>query len=149
MEREYNKEIVELVAKPIKSDLNCLISISGHKLLRADIVIFKVVLRKWFDRFHTSQISRRLSLVSDRSAFASIQWATATPRVSNFFDSQAGFHQVSNRILSPNPSVNVPRQINSGINQFVKLHVSRNFSTKLGSLIRCVTAASIMPQKGC
>ena len=147
MECEYDKEILELVAKPIKSDLNRLISISSHKLLRADIVIFKVVLRKWFDRFHTSQISRRLSLVSDRSAFGSIQWAT--PRVSNFFDSQTGFHQVSNRILSPNPSVNVPRQINSGINQFVKLHVSRNFSTKLGSLIRCVTAASIMPQKGC
>lgn len=64
MEREYDKEILELVSKPIKSDLNCLISISGHKLLRADIVIFKVVLRKWFNRFHTSQISRRLSLVS-------------------------------------------------------------------------------------
>lgn len=64
MEREFDQEILELICKPIKNDLNCLISISGHKLLRADIVMFKVVLRKWFNRFHTSQISRRFSVVS-------------------------------------------------------------------------------------
>lgn len=63
MEREYDKEIIELVSKPIKNELNCLISVSGHKLLKADIVIFKVIIRKWFNRFHTSQISRRFSLV--------------------------------------------------------------------------------------
>ena len=63
MELEYDKEILELVCKPIKNDLNCLISITGHKLLKADLVIFKVILRKWFNRFHTSQISRRFSLV--------------------------------------------------------------------------------------
>ena len=64
MEREYDKDILELVSKPIRNDLNCLLSLSGHKLLKADLVMFKVVLRKWFNRFHTSQISRRFSLVS-------------------------------------------------------------------------------------
>lgn len=63
MELEFNKEINELISKPIKADLNCLISVSSHCLLTADIIIFKTILRKWFNRFKTSQISRRFSLV--------------------------------------------------------------------------------------
>lgn len=65
MELEYDKEMVELVSKPIKSDLSCLISLTGHRLLTADIVMFKTILRKCFNRFRTSQITRRFNLVCD------------------------------------------------------------------------------------